>query len=134
MLRLNRQSGLAVIACILMALSAVRPTRGAQNHVVSPSEMQKEAVSATQMHQRNVEKVTQFMSSPQAKQALQSAHMSPDQVKVAVSSLSDEEVAQLASRTEKAQADFAAGRMSDRDLMWLILAVVALILIIIAVR
>ena len=51
-----------------------------------------------------------------------------------MSSLSDEEVAQLASRAEKAQADFAAGRMSDRDLIVIILGILALILIIIAVR
>ena len=78
MLRLNRQSVLAVIACVLFTFFANRPTRGAQNHVVSPSEMQKDAVAATQVHQRNVETVTQFLSSPQAKQALQSAHMTPD--------------------------------------------------------
>jgi hypothetical protein len=96
--------------------------------------MQKAAVGATQTREQNVETVTQFLSSPQAKQALQSAHLNPTQVKTAVSTLSDQEVAQLASRAEKAQADFAAGKMSDRDLIWIVLAILALILIIIAVR
>ena len=66
--------------------------------------------------------VTQFLSSPKAKQALQAAHVNPTQVKTAVSNLSDEEVAQLASRVDKAQADFAAGNMSDRDLILILLA------------
>jgi hypothetical protein len=58
----------------------------------------------------------------------------PTQVKNAVSSLSDEDVAQLATRADKAQADFAAGKMSDRDMIWLVLAIVVLLLVIIAVR
>jgi hypothetical protein len=55
-------------------------------------------------------------------------------VKNAVSQLSDQDLAQLASRASKAQADFAAGSLSDRDLIIIILAVVALVLIIVAVR
>jgi hypothetical protein len=119
---------------VLFTLFAVHPILGAQNHVVSPAEMQKEAVAATHTRQQNVEIVTQFLSSAQAKQALQSARVDPTQVKNAVSTLSDEDVAQLAARADKAQADFAAGKMSDRDMIWLILAVVVLILVIIAVR
>jgi hypothetical protein len=58
----------------------------------------------------------------------------PQQIKTAVSMLSDDDLAQLSSRAAKAQNDFAAGRLSDRDLIWIIVAVVALILIIVAVR
>lgn len=134
MLTTIRQSVRAGTVFALFALFAVYPTFGAQDHVVSPAEMQKEAVAATQARLHNVETVTQFLSSPRAKQALQSAHLSSAQVKTAVSKMSDEEVAQLASRVDKSQADFAAGNMSDRDLIIIILAVVALILIIIAVR
>jgi len=118
----------------LFTLFAVHPILGAQNHIVSPAEMQKEAVTATHTRQQNVETVTQFLSSAQAKQALQSAQVDPTQVKNAVSSLSDEDVAQLATRADKAQADFAAGKMSDRDMIWLVLAIVVLLLVIIAVR
>jgi hypothetical protein len=60
--------------------------------------------------------------------------MDPMQVKTAVSSLSDQELAQLASRSTKAQADFAAGRIDDRDLLIILVAIAALILIIVAVR
>ena len=134
MLTLKRQSALAVTACVLFTLFAAHPARGAQDHVVSPSEIQKDAVAATHARQQNVETVTQFLSSPQAKQALQSAHLSSTQVKTAVSNMSDEEVAQLASRVDKAQADFAAGNMSDRDLILILLGIVVLILIIVAVR
>jgi hypothetical protein len=40
----------------------------------------------------------------------------------------------LASRADKAQADFAAGTFSDRDLIFIALAVLLVILIIVAVR
>jgi CHASE3 domain sensor protein len=96
--------------------------------------MQKDALAATRARQQNVEAVTHFLSSPKAKQVLQSARVNPTQMKTAVSSLSDAEVAQLASRVEKAQADFAAGNLSNRDLLIIVLGIVALILIIIAVR
>lgn len=134
MLTYKRQSALAVTACILFTVFAAHPARGAQDHVVSPSEMQKDAVAATHARQQNVETVTQFLSSPQATRAIESAHLNPTQVKNAVSKLSDQEVAQLASRVDKAQADFAAGNMSDRDLIMILLLIVLLILIIVAVR
>lgn len=134
MLTPKRQSALAVTACVLFTLFAAHLARGAQDHVVSPSEIQKDAVAATHERQQNVQTVTQFLSSPQAKQTLQSAHLSSTQVKTAVSNMSDEEVAQLASRVDKAQAEFAAGRMDDRDLILILLGIVILILIIVAVR
>jgi hypothetical protein len=60
--------------------------------------------------------------------------MAAQQVKSAVSQLNDQELAQLASRASKAQADFAAGSLSDRDLIIILVCIAALILIIVAVR
>jgi hypothetical protein len=106
----------------------------AQGHVVSLAELQNATVEATQARQRNIETLRAFVSSPTAEKALKSAHVDGQQVKNAVSRLSDQELAQLAARASKAQADFAAGSLSDRDLIIILLAVVALILIIVAVR
>jgi hypothetical protein len=106
----------------------------AQSHVVSLGELQGAAVAATQARERNIETLRAFVSSPVAEKALKSAHIDAQQVKNSVSRLNDQELAQLASRASKAQADFAAGRLSDRDLIIILIAVVALILIIVAVR
>jgi len=103
-------------------------------HVVSPSDLQQAAVQASAVRQQNVEQVRQFFSSERAQKALRSAHMNPEQVKNAVSTLDDVELAQLASRAQKTQADFAAGTLSDRDLIIILVAIAALILIIVAVR
>lgn len=129
-----KQSVRVVTACLLATIFAVPPSLLAQAHLVSPSELQKELVIATQLRQHNLETVKQFVSSDLAKKALKSAHMDPEQVKGAVSTLNDQELAQLAARADKAQADFVAGNMSDRDLIIIILAIAALILIIVAVR
>ena len=119
----------------LLALFFAFPSNlAAQAHVVSPADLQKETMAASQVRQRNLQTVTQFLSSPRAQKALRSAHMDPTQVKTAVSTLSDQELAQLASRSARAQADFAAGRIDDRDLLIILVAIAALILIIVAVR
>jgi len=103
-------------------------------HVVSPSDLQQAAVQASAVRQQNLEQVGKFFSSEKANQALRSAHMNPEQVKNAVSTLDDAELARLASRAQKTQADFAAGTLSDRDLIIILVAIAALILIIVAVR
>ena len=121
-------------ASLLAVVFAVPSSLVAQTHVVSPSDLRKEAVAATQARQQDLEKVQRFLSSDVAQKALQTAHVDAQRVQTAVSSLSDQELAQLAARADKAQADFAAGTLSDRDLILIILGVVALVLIIVAVR
>ena len=120
--------------CLLAALFAVPTNLVAASHVVSSADLQKELVQATQARERNLETVRQFLSSAKAKQAMQSAHMDPEKVKTAVSSLSNAELAQLAARADQAQKDFAAGNLTDRDLLLIILGIAALALIIVAVR
>jgi hypothetical protein len=121
------------LASVLAVVFAV-PASFAQDHVVSPSDLQTAVVNSTQTRQQNVEKVENLLSTPVGQQAIQSLHANPEQVKTAVSSLDDQELAQLASKADKAQADFAAGRLSDRDLLLIVVAVVVLIVVILAVR
>ena len=129
-----RQLVRAVVAVVLATLFAIPQDLMAQSHVVSPSDLQKQAVQASQARQQNHDKVIEFLASDTARKAMQSAHIDAVQVSNAVSSLSDAELAQLATRVDKAQRDFAAGNLNDRDLILIILAVVALILIVVAVR
>jgi hypothetical protein len=130
-LRLHARSATAVVLAVLFFVPA---DLVAQSHVVSPADLQKEVVAASQARQRNLETVQQFLSSPTAEKAMKSGHVDPRQVKTAISTLTDQQLAQLAARADKAQADFAGGRIEERDLILIILAVVALVLIIVAVR
>jgi len=106
----------------------------AESHVVNPTDLQKEMIAAAQSRQIRIQQVTQFLSTEQANKALKSAGMDPQQVKTAVATLNEDELAQLATRVNKAQADFAAGNLTDRDLILIILGIAVLVLIIVAVR
>jgi hypothetical protein len=126
----------AFTACVLVWIFAIPQNLYAQaaEHVVSSAELRKAAVDASRVRQQNLETLKEFFSSEKARQALKSAHTDPEQVKNAVASLSDAELAQLAARVHKTQADFAAGNLTDRDLIIILIAIAALILIIVAVH
>jgi len=106
----------------------------AQDHVVPPSDLQKDVSAVSATRQKNLAQVEDFLSSSAAQQAMKSAHINPEQVKNAIPQMSDNELAQLSARSEKAQKDFAAGRISDRDLLIILVGVAVLILIIVAVH
>jgi hypothetical protein len=106
----------------------------AQSHVASPAEIQKQVLAAGQTRQHNEDTVKQFVSSPQGAKAIKSAGMDPARVEAAVSTLNDQELSQIASRAEKAKADFAAGTLGERDLLLILVGIAVLILIIVAVR
>ena len=129
-----RQSLRAAVAIVLVGIFIVPTEALAQSHVVSPADLQKQAVAASQARQQNLEAVQNLLSTPVAEKAMKSAKIDARQVKTAVASLDDQELAQLAARANKAQADFSAGDLSTRDLTLIILGIAVLILIIVAVR
>lgn len=124
----------ALTVAVLVPLLGLPPGLCAQTHVVSSSDLKSAAVSATTARQHNLESVNRFLSSPRTEKVFLSAGMDPAQLKAAVSTLDDKELARLASRSEQIQADFAAGRLADRDILLILLGFAALILIIVAVR
>jgi hypothetical protein len=132
----SKQLVRAVTASVLVAMIALPQNVFAQaaDHVVSSAELQKATVDASRTRQQNLDALNQFFSSEKAQKALKSAHTDPQQVKVAIAGLNDTELAQMAAKASRAQADFAAGRLDDRDLLIILVAIAALILIIVAVR
>jgi hypothetical protein len=121
-------------ALLLGAVLAIPQEARAQNHVVASSDLQKDVTAASAARQKNLAQVEGFLSSTEAQRAMKSAHVNPQQVKNAIPQLNDDELAQLSARSEKAQKDFAAGNINDHDLLIILVAVVALVLIIVAVR
>ena len=130
----SRQSVKRLVALLLFTVFIVPVGLMAQSHVVSPADLQHQAVAASQVRQHNLETVQNFLSTSVAEKAMKSAKVDPQQVKTAVSTLNNDELAQLAAKADKAQADFAAGNLTEHDLVLIILAVVVLVLIIVAVR
>src|SRR5262249_57984665 len=119
-------------ACFLLTLGVTSIL--AQTHVVSQADIHKELVNTAQTRQKNLEKTRRLFSSDETRKAMQSAQISPEKVDAAISTLSDDELARLAARADKLDQDFAAGRLDNRDLLFVILGIAALVLIIIAVR
>lgn len=126
----------ALTAGILTAAFAVPQNVIAQapEHLITSNDMQKATEGASRARQQDLETLHGFLSSREARKAMESAHMKPQEVQNAVAGLSDQEMAQLAARASKAQSDFAAGNITDRDLLIILVAIAALILIIVAVH
>jgi hypothetical protein len=129
-----RQVTRNLTAYLLVACVGLPARATAQTHVVSPGELQSAVVSASLARQQNREAIARLFSAPGAAKALQAAQVDLKQVNAAISALSDEEAARLAARSAKVQADFAAGRITERDLLIILIGIAALILIIVAVR
>lgn len=123
-----------LIASLICALTFVfqAPLLAAtQNHVVSPVELQQATASAARSRQQNIDKVEKLFSSAQAEKALKSAHLDAVQVKKAVPTLSDQELARLAQRADKAQKDFAAGALTNQQITYILIALATAVIVII---
>lgn len=134
MASLLRQSLRLLTACILVTIFAIPQSLLAQAHLVGPEQLHQQLLSASQARKNNLESLQSFFSSAMAGKALRSLHADRRQVTTAISSLSDQELARLAARAHRADADFAAGNINDHDLLIILVAILVLILIIVAVR
>ena len=105
-----------------------------QDHAVSSGQLRKDVQKATETRQANESAVRGLLTSEKGREVLKSAGIDYQKVDQAISQASDEELARMAERSRDVQQDFAAGRFSDRDLIIIMLVVVALILVIVAVR
>lgn len=105
-----------------------------KQHVVSLGDLSKDAAHPAQTRQANEEALRTLLSSDQGQKALQSAKLDYKKVDKAIGQLSDEDLSRLAERSRQAQADFAAGTLSNRDLLWIILIALAIVVIALAVR
>lgn len=103
-------------------------------HVVSPGELQRDAARPAETRHSNEQAVRSLLSSDAGQKALQSSGVDFQKMDRAVGQLSDEDLSRLAERSRQAQSDFAAGRISDRDLLWIILIIVAVLIIALALR
>jgi hypothetical protein len=106
-------------------------TSFAQDHVVSPLEIQRDLAASAAARQANVAQLDAFFSSDQARKALKSANIDYEQVHNAIRMLSDQDLANVSARAQKAQKDFAAGSVTNIELLFIVLAAVIIILVIV---
>jgi len=125
----------SMLAIAALFGSAEVPARAQdKQHVVSLSDLNKDAALPAQTRQSNEEAVRTLLSSDAGQKAFKSVNLDYQKVDKAVGQLSDENLAKLAERSRQAQSDFAAGRISDRDLLWIIVIAIGIIVLVVALR
>lgn len=128
--RIYRLFTRSLAAAALPLLLASSPAVRAQDtHLVSPSQMQQQVQTTSATRQKNIDTLNQFLSTPTADKAMKDAKIDPAQVKTAIPTLSDAELANLSARASHAQSQFAAGSLSTLAIALIILAVVLIILL-----
>lgn len=122
-----------LFAAGMVAAAVVIPCR-AQDHVVPSYTLQQDMNATAATRQQNEQAMRDLFAQPRVQQALRAAQIAPEQISRAVSQLSDADLARLAARSAAAQKDFAAGNISDHDLLIILVCVAALLLVIVAVH
>jgi hypothetical protein len=121
----------ALLVTVLSSLMIVPQDAFAQQHVVTSSDLRQAVVNASQTRQAQEAQLENFFSSDQARQALRSANIDYKVVQNGIHLLSNDELARLSARADQAQRDFAAGTMTDRDLLWIVIALALLLIIVV---
>ena len=128
-----RGFALSAILALLIFLPAMPSYAQSGEHIVSNSVLQQQVQTQSNTRQKNIESVTKFFSTPLAQRAMKVEHISPTQVKKAIPTLSDSELANLSSRANQAQQQFSAGNLSTSQMLLLII-VLLIVVILVAVH
>lgn len=118
------------LAGLLAFAASFSPAARAEDHVVSSQALQQQVQSNSATRQQNIETVSNFLSTPIAERAMRSQHYDPVKVRTAIPTLSDQELANLASRANDAQQKFAGGFIGTGVLLILIIAIVVIIVVV----
>ena len=125
---------LAILFVATLASGAARVQAQDNQHVVSLSELSKDSAAPAEARQVNEVAVRHLLSSDRGQKALESAKIDYAKVDKAVGQLTDEDVAKLADRSRQVEKDFAAGSLSDRDLLVIVIIAVLVIALIAALH
>ena len=118
-----------------LTMGASRPAAGQEKeHAVSTQDLRKDVQKASADRQANEAAIRGLLATEQGQKAVKAAGADLTKVTQAVSQLSDEDAARLAAQSRAVQKDLAAGTLSDRDLLIIVVCIAALVLIIVAVR
>lgn len=122
-----------VTAFALIPMLILPPVATAQDHIIAPAELDRMAQEAAQTRQNRLERVGGFFSSKPVRDALAKKGVDSEQVRKAATFLGDEELNRLAGQVEKVESQFAAGDLSNEQLTYIVIALAAAIIVLIAV-
>ena len=125
--------GIRLLVFSLSLLLSIPATLAAQTQAVTPSQLQDAIRDAAKTRQKNRYDVQAFFSSEPARKAMKVGKIDYQRVQTAVATLSPEELARLAARTNQLQQDFAGGALSGQQTTYAIIALATAVLILILV-
>lgn len=100
-----------------------------QDHIVPSQALQERAFTTSAERQKNIETLNGILNTPTAQKAIQDAHVTAEQVKNAIPTLSDDELANLSGRITKAQNDLAGGFIGSGLFTIIVLAIILIIIV-----
>ena len=100
-----------------------------QDHIVSSDALQQQVENSTADRQNHIDTINRLLSTPQAEQVMHDHHFDAQQVRSAVPTLSDRELADLSARASKAQHDFDAGVLGVGLLSLIIILIIVIIVV-----
>lgn len=118
-----------MLIMVVPAVTAVAQER----HLVPLSDLHQDAAVATQTRQANLARVEKFFTSEPVQASLRTAHLDGNQVIQSLPLLNDQELARLSAQTDKLQADFTAGALSNEALTYIVIALVTAVVILVIV-
>ena len=101
-----------------------------QDHIVSSQDLQEKIESSSADRQKDIDTLTQFLSTPEADRAMRDAHVDAKQVRLAIPTLSDPELANLSARARQAHKDFSAGLLGIGSLTLIIILIIVIIILV----
>ena len=131
--RLLRRIGTA--AAVLLAGACFLATPGglqAEEHVVNSAELHRRIVEKQKTRRSNQKQVADFFSSAEVREALKATKTDYRMIEAASPFFSDEELEQLALRTQEIQRDLAAGALNNQQLTYIVIALATAIVVILA--
>jgi hypothetical protein len=125
---LSRKRILSLSLPVLLSAATTMPVpMWADDHVLPLTELRDQARSASEDRATNIEDIERVLSYPAAAQALGKSNVNGEQMRRAVATLSDEELARLANKARTSEKDVQGGLIVG------ILALIGLIVVIIIV-
>jgi hypothetical protein len=124
--------GTRLLVFTLSVLLLIPLAAAAQTQPVPLSELQEAIKDAAKTRQKDRNDVQAFLSSEPVRNALK-GKIDYQRVQKAVATLSPDELARLAARTNQLQQDFAAGALNSQEMTYAIIALAAAVLVLIVV-
>jgi len=120
---------LAATLAVTLALTSAPPAASAEEHVVPLTELSGRLAQSAAERDANRRSVARLFSSPEAAGALKNAGIDRATVDAAIALLSEAELARLASRAARLEADVAAGALNNQQLTYVIIALATALIV-----